>query len=138
MRFLVALALTVAVAGCGLAKQAPKSKFQGTKGDVATAISNLSKAAKAQDKSRICNELITTALATSLGGRTHCTDTIANVLDDTDPAALSMTVKTVTLGPGRRPTTATATVKSGSGKNAVNGSLPLVKQGSTWRISGFG
>ena len=60
------------------------------------------------------------------------------MLDDTDPTALTMTVKTVTLPPGKNPTTATVAVKTGSGKSAISGTLPMVKQGQTWRINGFG
>ncbi len=138
MRFLVALTLTLTVTGCGLTRQKSKSKFKGDKAAVAATFSTLGKAAKAQDEAKICNELLSTALAATLGGRTHCKDTIGNVLDDADPTGLSMSVKTVTLGPGKPPTTATATVKSGSGKQAVTGTLPMVKQGSTWRINGFG
>lgn len=138
MRFLVALAAVLALGGCSLVKQKKASKFHGVKGDVATVFDTLSSAAKNGDEGKICNEALSTALAAKLGGRAHCKDTIGNVLDDADPTALTMSVQTVTLGPGKPPTAATATVKSGGGKNAVTATLSLVKQHGAWRIDSFG
>jgi hypothetical protein len=138
MRFLAAFTIALAIGGCSVTQKKANSKFKGVKGDVVAAFALLQGAAKAGDESKICNQVLSTALAAQLGGRSHCKDAINNVLDDADPSTLSMSTKTVTLGPGSPPTTATATVKSGSGKDARTGTLMLVKQHGTWRIDSFG
>jgi hypothetical protein len=137
MRFLVAIALTLAVAGCSLARKAPKSKFTGTQAVVASTIATLSSAAKNGDQAKICNQVLSSALAAKTGGR-QCQTRVSDALDDADPTQLGMSVQKVTLGPGAPPTTATVVVKSGSGKNASTGTMSLVKQRGTWRVDSFG
>jgi hypothetical protein len=137
MRFLVALALTAAVAGCGLSRKAPKSKFTGTQAAVATTIATLSTAAKNGDQAKICNQVLSRTLVAQTGGAL-CNTRVSDALDDADPSQLGMSVQKVTLGPGKPPTTATAVVKSGSGKSATTGTLTLVNQRGTWRVNSFG
>jgi hypothetical protein len=137
-RSLLALCAVLALGGCSLVKKQTPSKFKGDKSDVAATFSTLTSAAKAGDNGKICNQVLSTKLAASFGGRKHCTDTINSVLDDADPTAVSFSVKAVTLGPGKVPTTATASVTSGSGDNTTRATLALVKQRGSWRIDTLG
>jgi hypothetical protein len=142
MRFLAAFALVLTLAlaalGCGLTRKAPKSKFAGVQADVAAAVATLASAAKNGDEGKICTQVMSRSLVRRSGGPVQCKKRISDSLDDSDPTQLGMSVNAVALGPGKPPTTATATVKSGTGKDAVTGKMALVKQGGTWRVDSFG
>jgi hypothetical protein len=138
MRSLAALAAVLALGGCSFVAKKKPSKFQGTQGDVASVFSSLSSDAKNGDDAKICNAVLSKALAATLGGPRSCKNTIGDVLDDADPTQLGISVQTIKLGPGKSPTTATATIKSGSGKFAASGTLTLVRQGGSWRLNSLG
>jgi len=138
MRFLAAILAVLALGGCSLTKKQEKSPFTGTKAQVADVFSTLQSASRSADKKKICNQILSTALAKSYGGPAGCKDRVSDILDDADPTELQMKPLSITLGPGARPTTATARVQSGSGKNPQHGTVALVKQGGSWRIDSFG
>src|SRR5687768_13047503 len=79
------LAATVA-AGCGAANQ-PSQDFTGAEEDVATVVEELESAAQRDEPTRICTEILSTALSRRLGKQ--CTDTVQAAIDDADIYALS-------------------------------------------------
>jgi hypothetical protein len=138
MRFLAVAVAVLALSGCSVTKKQAKSPFTGTKAQVADVFATLQSASRSADKKKICNQVLSTALARSYGGARGCQDRVSDILDDVDPTELQMKPLQITLGPGARPTTASARVQSGSGKHPVHGTVALVKQGNSWRIDSFG
>ncbi len=138
MRFLAAAIAVLALTGCSVTKKPANSKFTGSKAQVAAVFSTLESASRSADKKKICNQILSTALARSYGGPNGCKTRVSAILDDADPTELTMTPLTITLGPGTSPTTATARVKSGTGKSPDHATVSLVKQGGGWRIDNFG
>jgi hypothetical protein len=138
MRFLAAITVALLVTGCSLAKQPAKHKFTGPKAQVEDALTKLEAAAKKLDKAKICGQVLSTRLVASYGGAAKCKTVVGQVIDDADPTALALKPQKITLGEGKAPTTATARVKAGSGKDADTGTVQLVKQGRSWRIDNFG
>ena len=138
MRFCAPIALLAAaavLAGCG-ATSTSAGNFHGEQHSVAQVIDDLSSAAQSRDTAKICNTLLASSLTAQLKSpTTDCQQAIGHQLDDTDN--FNVTVQSVSIGPPPG-TTATARVKSTrSGKDHVN-TLTLVKQGTTWHISGLG
>jgi hypothetical protein len=131
----IGLLAAAALAGCGAASTSA-GNFHGEQKTVAQVIDDLSSAAQSRDTAKICNTLLDPALAAKLKSPTgDCQQAIGHQLDDTDN--FNVTVQSVLIGPAPG-TTATARVKSThSGKSTVN-TLTLVKQGTSWHISGLG
>ena len=81
-----AVLLAAVAAGCGAANQ-PSQQFSGAEEDVAEVVEELEAAAGKEEATKICTEILSTALSRRLGDR--CTDTVQTAIDDTDVFALS-------------------------------------------------
>ena len=85
LALLAVLATTVA-AGCGAASE-QSTDFTGAEEDVATVVEELERAAQQDEPTRICTEILSTALSRKLGR--ECTATVQAAIDDADIYALS-------------------------------------------------
>jgi Putative lumazine-binding len=134
-RLLLALVVAVALAGC-TAQSSTKdssSKFRGDQRLVANTVEDFESAASKGDQDKICRDLLATALVTQFaqhGGT--CERIVDGALKDTD--SFGLTVERVSI----TGTQAAVRVKADRGKNDLQQSLTLVKQGQGWRISAFG
>ena len=81
-----AVLLAAVAAGCGAADQ-PSQQFSGAEEDVAEVVEELEAAAGKEEATKICTEILSTALSRRLGER--CTGTVQTAIDDTDVFALS-------------------------------------------------
>lgn len=77
---LIAVLATAAV-GCGASNQ-PSQDLSAAEEDVADVVEDLQSAAQQDESTRICTEILSSALSRRLGE--GCTDTIQTALDDTD------------------------------------------------------
>jgi hypothetical protein len=122
----------VALAACGATVST--AGFTGEKHAVAQTISNLQAAATAAEQKKICAEYLSAAVVTRLSGTKGCEAAIKSQLTEVD--SLEVTVESVTLAADGK--SASARVKSiHEGKKALS-TLPLVKEGGKWKISGAG
>jgi Putative lumazine-binding len=128
--FALLLAVAGLATGCGATSSNSASNFSGVKKDVATAVDDLSSAARKSDEGEICTNLLAGSLIQQLqsGGQT-CRTAVSHALDDAD--TVDMSVKSVSV----TGTTATAVVDSK--EKASNDTFQLVKEGGRWKISGF-
>lgn len=83
---LLAVLAATAAAGCGAAAQ-PSKDFTGDEEDVAQVVEELEAAAQKDEPTRICTEILSTALSRKLGR--ECTATVEAALDDADIIALA-------------------------------------------------
>jgi len=121
---------TLALAGCGTATST--SGFSGAEREVAQTIANFQSAATAGEGSKICADYLSSDIVAKLGGRSRCEAAIKHQLAQVDN--LELTITAIKLAPDA--SSATATVKSTHyGKNAIQ-PLALVKEGSSWKLSG--
>jgi outer membrane PBP1 activator LpoA protein len=134
-RLLLALVVAVALAGCTTQSSNKDSSgdFRGDQRLVANTVEDFESAASKGDQGKICRDLLATALVKQFaehGGT--CEKTVDGALKDTD--SFGLTVERVTI----TGTQAAVRVKADRGKNDIQQSLTLVKQGQGWRISTFG
>jgi hypothetical protein len=138
----VSLAFVALLAGgCGAASKDSAKNFTGEAKQVATTIEDLQTAASKHDATKICSQYLATALVDKIKahGKRTCDATLKESLKDVDNFELQVVKQGVTV----TGTTATAKVKSASGKNDRVDTLQLVKEpqrtgGKTveiWKIS---
>jgi hypothetical protein len=122
------LAATVA-AGCGAGAQ-PSQDFTGAEEDVAKVVEELESAAQREEPTRICTEILSTALSRDLGK--ECTATVQTAIDDADIYALSADEVQIS---GTRARVRVEVGNDGERKEQ----LELVRQTpGGWRIDSFG
>ncbi|HSZ05531.1 MAG TPA: hypothetical protein VK778_10075 [Solirubrobacteraceae bacterium] len=122
----------VALAACGATVST--AGFTGERHAVAQTISNFQAAATAAEQKKICAEYLAADVVSRLGGTKRCETAIKSQLTEVD--SLEVTVESVTVAAGAK--SASARVKSvHEGKKALS-TLPLVKEGGKWKISGAG
>jgi hypothetical protein len=133
--FTVALAVAALAAGCAPQTSGSSnsvSKFRGDQRLAAQTVEDLQAAADDSDETEICRDLLARALADRLAAAGHgCPAVVNAALKDTD--STDMTVEAVRVNGDR----ATARVKFETGKKDRRGTIPLVREGGRWRISGF-
>lgn len=118
------------LAGCGTATST--SGFSGGEHEVAQTIANFQSAATAGEGSKICADYLSSDIVAKLGGHSGCETAIKHQLAQVDN--LELTIAGIKLAPDGR--SATATVKGTHyGKKAIE-PLALVKEGSSWKLSG--
>jgi hypothetical protein len=122
----------VALAACGATVST--AGFAGEKHAVAQTISNLQAAATASEPKKICAEYLAATVVTRLGGAKGCEAAIKSQLTEVD--SLEASVESVQLAADGR--SASARVKSVHEGKKTNSTLPLVKEGGKWKISGAG
>jgi hypothetical protein len=133
----LALAATVAFSGCAGAPSSGSSstsKFKGDQRLVANTVEDLETASRPgrSDTGKICRDIVTPALAKQLAtaGRT-CEKAVDGAIKDAD--GYQLTVQKVVING----TTATAQVKTETGKKDRVQTVALTKAGPGWRISRF-
>jgi copper chaperone CopZ len=133
----LALAATVAFSGCAGAPSSGSSstsKFKGDQKLVANTVEDLETASRPgrSDTGKICRDIVTPALAKQLataGG--SCEKAVDGAIKDAD--GYQLTVQKVVING----TTATAQVKTETGKKDRVQTVALTKAGPGWRISRF-
>ena len=129
--------LAVAVLAAGCAPQQSSSsdsvtKFTGDQRAAAQTVEDLDKAAGDSDEAKICNQILSRALAGRIAANGRgCGPGVDAAIKDTD--STDMTVEAVRVTGD----TATARVKLETGKKDRGGNIALVREGGRWRISGF-
>ena len=78
--------LAATAAGCGTTSS-PSQDFSAAQEDVAQVVEDLQVASREDQATRICTEILSTALSRRLGA--GCTDTVQSALDDADVFELS-------------------------------------------------
>lgn len=127
---LCAIALPVALAGCGTTSSG--NSFKGAAHNAALAVEHLQSHANSGEGSKICSEDLAASIVKRLGGAKACEEAMKHQLAQVDN--LEATVQSVEVAPDGR--SATAKVKGiRSGKTTVT-TVPLVKEGSSWKVAG--
>jgi hypothetical protein len=133
-----ALAAVVAcaalIAGCqpSASSTSDVGKFKGAQKDAAQAVVDFQNAANDGKYDRICNQLLAKALAGRLAAHGRgCPAVVHEAIRDSD--GIDMKVQSVRVtGPRAR-----VQVKLETGKKDRTATLPLVREGGTWRIAGL-
>jgi hypothetical protein len=125
----------LAVSGCTTQSSSNDSsgKFKGDQRLVANTVEDFESAASKGDQDEICRDLLAKPLVARFakqGG--SCENAVDSTLKDTD--SFGLTVESVAINGDQ----AVAHVKADRGKNDVDRTLTLVKEGNGWRISEFG
>jgi uncharacterized protein (DUF2336 family) len=134
MRVLLALWLVaVALAGCGAAPRDSAKDFKGDEQTVAQVIERLEKAARDDDPTFVCRQLLSPKLLAALRKQgTNCRTGVKEAFKDAD--SLDLTVDDVAV----TGTTATAKVKYRSLSDDRTATLLLDRDGTAWKISSLG
>jgi hypothetical protein len=132
-RGLPAVALTLAVLATGCGTSVSTSSFKGEQHAVAQRIADLQSDATAGDQGKVCTRDLSSALVRRLGGRKGCEAALKEQLAEIDN--LETSVRSVTIAPDGR--TARATVKSIYSGKTRPGTVQLVREGGSWRVSGL-
>jgi hypothetical protein len=124
------LVTALAVGGCTTSGTSSSSKkFKGAEADVASAVSDLQKAAQRNDGAKICSDLLAKSAVDELGGASKCPDEVKKAGTDSDE--FSLDVQDVTVNG----TQATAKVRQGkSGKTKL---VRFAKEGNSWKLTGL-
>jgi len=131
VRPLIALFLCApALAACG--STASTSSFKGVEHEVAQRIADLQSDATSSNRESICRNDLAAPIVTKLGGRKACEEALKKQLVQIDN--LNSTIVSVKAAPDGK--TATAKVKSTYEGKSREQTLPLVKEGSDWKVSG--
>ncbi|HUR85939.1 MAG TPA: hypothetical protein VMY78_11380 [Solirubrobacteraceae bacterium] len=134
MRVLPALCLpALAMAGCGVAPRDSAKDFKGDEQTVAQVIERLEKAARDDDPTFVCKQLLSPKLLAALRKQgTNCNTGVKEAFKDAD--SLDLTVNDVAV----QGTSATAKVKYRSLSRDKTATLLLDRDGSAWKISSLG
>jgi hypothetical protein len=122
------------LSACGQTDKDSSTDFKGDQKAVAQTVEDLQKASKKRDEGKICTDLLAPALVTKIktASSGSCESVLKDALSDVD--TFELTVEKVAISG----TTATATVKSDTGKGDRIDTLTLVKVGNAWKISELG
>jgi hypothetical protein len=132
---LAAIACALALGAC--ASTVSVAGFKGEEHEVAQVVANLQADTSSQNQARVCGNDLAHALVQRLNqAQEGCQHAIKEQMTQIDPG-LEMRVESVHLAGTAAARTATASVKSTfEGKSRIS-TLLLVKEGSTWKISGL-
>jgi hypothetical protein len=126
---LVPLALGLSACGTSVST----SSFKGEQHAVAQTLANLQSHATASEQGKICSDDLAAAVVTRLGGKSGCESAIKAQL--TEIENLELSVQSIVIAPSAR--TATAQVRSTYKSKTKLGTLALVKEGGSWKVSGL-
>ncbi len=130
-RLLIALCLCVpALAACG--STASTSGFKGGEHEVAQRVADLQSDATSSNREQICKKDLSAAIVAKLGGRKSCEEALKHQLAQIDN--LEATIVSVKVAPDGK--TATAKVMSTYEGKKREKTIPLVKEGGAWKVSG--
>jgi hypothetical protein len=119
----------VALAACG--STVSTSSFAGAKHEVAQAISNLQADSTAAEQKKVCAEDLAAPIVDRLGGQKGCETAIKSQLAEVD--SLEVSVQSIEIAPDG--STAVAHVKSEQSGKSKPGTVSLVKEGKSWKVS---
>ncbi len=122
----------VAVAACG--STVATTSFKGEQHEVAQAISNLQTDATGAEQKKVCARDVAAAVVARLGGTKGCEAAIKSQLAEVD--SLEVSVQSVQFAAGGASATAHV-LSTYAGKKRL-GTITLVKEGSTWKVSAVG
>jgi hypothetical protein len=127
-------AAALLASGCAGAQKDSAKDFTGAEKQVATTVEDLQAAGKKGDETKICDDLLATALVNQIkqAKSTTCATAVSTSLDDVD--SYDIQVKKVTVSG----TTATAAIESKDKDGNRPDTLTLVKEKGRWRISSLG
>jgi hypothetical protein len=128
---LLALTSSVGLAACGSTVAA--NNFKGEAHNVAQTIANLQNDATTRDQKKVCqNDLASTVVARLNQSGGNCQQALKDQLKEIDNFDLTLEPNSIVV----KGATATARIKSTySGKTHL-GTLQLVKEGKSWKVSG--
>ncbi|HUH81873.1 MAG TPA: hypothetical protein VLZ06_11150 [Solirubrobacteraceae bacterium] len=130
-RLLIALCMCVpALAACG--STASTSSFKGVQHEVAQRVADLQSDVTSSDRGKICKNDLAGSIVTKLGGTKKCEESLKHQLAQIDN--LETTIVSVKVAPDGK--SATAGVKSTYEGKSREKTLPLVKEGASWKVSG--
>ena len=118
------------LAACGTA--ASTSSFKGVQHEVAQRIADLQSDATSSNRENICKKDLAGTIVTKLGGVKKCEAALKHQLAQIDN--LEATIVKVNVAPDGK--SATAAVKSTYEGKTREKTLPLVKEGGSWKVSG--
>ena len=129
-RLLPLLVLVAALSGCASSGGGgvDTGRFKGAQKDVATALDDLTDAARNRDGARVCAQLLSRRLVDALAR--GCRTAVDDQLEDADVFDLDVDTIRVT---GNR---AVAQVKSDVAGKKTARTLVLVREGARWRLDG--
>lgn len=119
----------VVLAACG--KTVSTTSFKGEQHEVAQTISNLQADATAGEQKKICANDVSSVIVAKLGGTKGCEAAIKAQVAEVDN--LEVSIQSISVAPAG--TTATAQVKSTVAGKSKPGTVSLVKEGKTWKVS---
>ncbi len=119
----------VAVAACG--NTVSTSSFKGAQHEVAQTIANLQADATAAEEKKICANDVAASVVSRLGGKEGCEKAIKSQLAEVD--SLEVSVQSVQIAADG--STATAHVTSTKAGRKRAGTVSLVKEGKSWKVS---
>jgi hypothetical protein len=127
----------IGVTGCAKPVKDSSGGFKGEQRLVANTVEDLQEAGRKRDASRICTDLLASAVVTRIerAGTQKCTAAVKDSLDDAD--AFELTVKRVSVNGSK----ATAVVESDTGKDDKRtDTMALVKEGTPgrWKVASLG
>ena len=132
-RTLIAALIALPVAGCGGTSGDGAKDFQGESKAVAQTIQDLEQAGSRRDGTKICRDLLASALTRQLiEAGSDCRRTVEDSLKDAD--AYDLEVRDVKVSG----TTARAQVRAEAGDRKQDATVALVKERGRWRISDLG
>jgi hypothetical protein len=133
-RTLALLLPVLALSGCAPSggQGVDTGRFQGESKDVARTLDDLTDAARRKDGQRACAELLSRRIVDALGRAGGCQKAMEDQFGDAD--AFTLDVKSIQVDGDR----ATARVESDfNGVKRVT-TLPLVREGNSWRVDQTG
>ena len=126
-----AVALALAIAGCGSATESSAEDFRGQEREVAQLVDDLQEAAADGDAEQICGRILATELSNSIrAGDSQCADEMEKAIADANDFEIEVVDVTVT------GTTARATVRQGDDGRTAE--LAFERDGDAWRATSFG
>jgi hypothetical protein len=132
LALLCAPLLALSFAACGSASSI--GGFKGEAHAVAQAVSNLETDATARDEQKVCaNDLANTVVRRLNLAKGGCKQAIKNQLNEVD--TFELTVESVHVNASGAHPTASASVKNVQAGKTVLGTVSLVKEAGTWKIS---
>jgi hypothetical protein len=131
LRPLIVLCLCAPLlAACGSA--ASTSSFKGVQHEVAQRVADLQSDATSSNRESICKKDLAATIVTKLGGIKKCEEALKHQLAQIDN--LEATIVSVKVAPGGK--SANAAVRSTYEGKTREKTLPLVKEGASWKVSG--
>jgi hypothetical protein len=120
----------LALAACG--KTVSTTAFKGQQHEVAQTIANLQADATAGEQKKLCANDVAATIVARLGGSKGCERAIKDQLAEVD--SLEVSVQSIQVAASGA--TASAHIRSVYSGKTRSGTISLVKEGKTWKVSG--